>query len=133
MATNKALDKANGVSYAAPATVLSGDPVVVGRLAGVAKTSYRTDTLEASIDHEGAYFLPVTAASGLSPIVGAAIMPGDPIYADGGVLDPTTNFLTGFTLDTNPAGVFFGNALDAVGAGLTATIRVRLALGGKDY
>jgi len=133
MATNQALRDAHAISYPAPATVVSNDPVLVGMLAGVAKTSYRADTGEASIQHDGAHWFNVTAASALSPLVGAALMPGDPIYAVGGVLDPTTNFTTGFTLCADPSGIFFGNILDTLGAGLTASRRVRLALGGKDY
>lgn len=136
MATNELIDVANNLQFDCPATVLSGDPVVIGRLAAVANTSYKADTQQASFDLEGAYFLPVTAASALSPFVAAAIGAGDPVYADGGVLDAATNVLTGFTLTSNAAGganPLFGNALDPVGAGLTATIRVRLALGGKDY
>jgi predicted RecA/RadA family phage recombinase len=131
VATNKALERAQAISYPAPATVVSGDPVLVGKLAGVAKTSYRSDTTEASIDHEGAYFLSVTAVTTISPAAGSAIKPGDAIYADGGTTDATTNFTTGFTLDKNSSGVFFGNALDAVTSGATATIRVRLD--GKNY
>lgn len=134
MATNKALEKANSVNFASPATVVSGDPVLVGILAAVAHASYRADTGEASFDLEGAYFLPVSALSALSPPVGAAMGVGDPVYAVGGALDVATNITTGFTLCADSVnGLLFGNLLDAVVAGATSTVRVRLALGGKNY
>ena len=67
----------------------------------------------------GSFALTVTAKSGLSPSVNAVIKPGDAIFADGGTLDSASNMLTGFTLDANTGGVFFGN-LDPTGPALTA-------------
>lgn len=130
MAANKALERAVAVNLAVPSGVLSGDPLMVGDLAAVAETDYSSTSGQASLSFEGAYFLSVTAVSTLSPASGAAIKPGDAIYLKGGSTDSTTNCTTGGTLCVDASGsVFFGNALDAITSGATATIRVRL--GGK--
>jgi hypothetical protein len=52
--------------------------------------------------------VPVVAANSISPFVGVAINPGDPIYALGGTLDTATNVTTGFTLCADSAGVLWG-------------------------
>ena len=59
------------------------------------------------------------------------INPGDRVYAFGGAIDVTTGCLYGFSLNTNSnVGWYYGNSLDAIPAGQTATIRVRLKVGG---
>lgn len=148
MALNKALERGMAITLPAPAAANagvgpnSGDPLLFGTgtapgfgLAGVAQNSYTPPTGVAtgniSVDFEGVYFLTVTAKSALSPSTGKAINPGDKIYADGGTLDATTGCTYGFTLDANSSsGVYFGNALDALGSGLSGTIRVRLKVTG---
>lgn len=140
MAANKALERATVVTLAMPAAANSGvgpnggDPILVGKLAGVVVNSYTPPTGVASgncaVDFEGAYFLTVTAATVLSPATNAAVKPGDPIYYDGGTLDSTTNVTYGGTLDKASGGVFFGNALDGLTSGTTGVIRVKLP-GGK--
>ena len=136
MAANKANERAVSLTIAAPAAAnggigpVTGDPLLLGVLACVAQNSYTPPTGKASgniaADFEGAYFLEVTADSTLSPAAGKAINPGDPVYYKGGTLDGTTNVTYGGTLCADGSGVFFGNALDALGGGLTGTIRVRL-------
>jgi predicted RecA/RadA family phage recombinase len=127
MAKNKALERANRLTIAVPSTVKSGDPVMVGALNGVAETDYNALSGKASVCLEGAYFLAVVGSSQLSPIVGAAIKVGDPIYWDGGSLDSTTNVTTGGTLNANPTdNPVFGHALDALDSAASGTIRVRL-------
>lgn len=120
---------------------ISGDPLVFGRgtspafgLAGVAATSYTpptgTATGSISVDLDGVYALPVVAKSSIGG-GSLAIAPGDKVYADGGTYDLTTGCLYGFTLNGNgTAGAYFGNALDAVVAGATTTVRVRLKKSG---
>lgn len=115
----------------------SGDPLLYGRgtspgfgLACVAQTSYTpptgTPTGNISVDLTGVWDLSVVAKSSIGG-GGLAIAPGDKIYADGGTYDITTGCLYGFTLNGNSsAGAYFGNALDAIASGQTATIRVRL-------
>jgi len=149
MALNKALERGNAITMAAPAAAnggigpLAGDPLLVGStvvggllggMAGVAQTSYTPPTRVAdgfiSIDFEGAYFLTVTAKSSLSPSTGKAINPGDKVFVDGGTLDTVTGMTYGFTLDANTGGAYFGNALDALASGATGVIRVRLKVTG---
>jgi hypothetical protein len=148
MATNEALNKANSITMAAPLAAnsgvgpISGDPLVFGRgtspsfgLAGVAETSYTpptgTPTGNISVKFDGAWFLSVLAKDDIGGS-SVAIGVGDPLYATGGTYDSVTNCLYGFTLTANAtAGVYFGNALDAITAGQTATIRVRLKGSGR--
>ena len=120
---------------------ISGDPALIGRgtspafaLAGVCDTSYTpptgVPTGNVSVALEGVFNLTVV---GKSSIGGAslAIAIGDRVYADGGTYDITTGWLYGFTLDGNStSAAHFGNALDAVVAGATTIIRVRLKNGG---
>lgn len=149
MAANEAIERAEYLAIAAPIAAnsgvgpISGDPLIMGlqnspsaSLACVAETSYTppgslTPTGNISVKFIGAFFLTVSAKSSINPGTGKAINPGDRVYADGGTTDPTTGVLYGFTLDANSStGWYFGNALDAIPAGQTATIRVRLKVGG---
>ena len=133
---NKAIERATHVDFTMLVAAnlglgpLSGDPLMIGVMSCVCSQDYtppnRTTTGRCNVDMEGACFLEVTAASTISPIVGLAILPGDPIYAVGGTLDAITNVLYGFTLCNDVRGIYFGNALDAIAAALTATIRVKL-------
>lgn len=108
-----------------PSTVKAGDPVLIGTIPAVALNDYNADTGGTTFYVNGSYLLTVIAKSSESPSVGAAINPGDNIYAVG-TLDPTTNVTTGLTLDKNSSsGVFFGK-LDpqvgvAIGSGQTDT------------
>jgi hypothetical protein len=121
------------------ASLLSGQPVIVGATAsGHAMAGVSLDTA-ANVANQlptilfgGSFALTVTAKSSLSPSVNADILPGDAIYADGGTLDTASNMTTGFTLDANSSGIFYGN-LDPTGpkltAGTTAVVTVVLARG----
>ena len=107
-------------------TLVSGNPVIVGAtgsghaMAGVAMDTAQNVANELpTILFGGSFALTVTAKSSLSPSVNAAIKPGDAIYADGGTLDADSNMTTGFTLDANSGGVFFGN-LDPTGPAIVA-------------
>lgn len=99
--------------------VLSGDPVAVGDLVGVAQIDEVTaaaDPLlgQATVDTGGAYNLSVKGHDGTSD---AAIAVGAKVY-----------YNTGDTphLNVRVAGVLFGHALAAVVSGATTTIPVRL-------
>ena len=119
-------------------TLKSGDPVVMGSggthpMSGVAMdTAANVANSLPTILFGGSFALTVTAKSSLSPSTNAAINPGDAIFADGGTVDAGSNMLTGFTLDANTSGVFFGN-LDPTGpalpAGTTAVVTVVLPRG----
>lgn len=119
---------------------VTGEPLMFGNasigLAGVAQNSYTPPTgvpnpQGVGVQFIGVFFLSVSGNLGDSPPTGAAINPGDRVYASGGTLDATTGCLYGFVLDANSStGRYFGNALDAVPSGQTATIRVRLKVEG---
>ena len=140
MAANKAFERGFALSFLAPAGVVSGDPVVLGGstsgggMAGVVQDSYGAQAQPAgtvSVDLVGVYYLTVTAKSSLSPSVASQVKPGDKLYADGGVYDSASNFTTGFTIDKNSTNTpYFGNAIDGLAAGQTASIRVRLKVTG---
>jgi hypothetical protein len=119
----------------------AGDPLLIGRgtspsfgIACVANTSYTpptgTPTGNIAICTDGVWILSVVAKASIGG-GGQAIAIGDKIYAAGGTYDPTTGMLYGFTLNCDATnGAYFGNALDAIASGQTASIRVRLKKAG---
>lgn len=144
MAANKSLERGTPLQFVCPTTVRSGNAVVLrgtlatasegGRAQGmamVANEDYNATSGLCSFDLNGAFLLPVLAESAESPAVNSPVAPGDRLYANinTGTYDAVTGFLTGFTIDKNQSGIYFGNALDAIGSGLTATIRVRIKEG----
>lgn len=90
--------------------VLSGDPVVVGELPGVALTDENADG-NATIQTDGVFRLPVKGET----TTDAAVAVGDIVYYDAGVINKDSS-----------NGVRFGYALDAVSSGATSTIRVKV-------
>lgn len=142
MSSNNCDYRGEFLTLAAPAADNAGqgpianEPLVYGRgtspsfgLAVVAQTSYTqpsglVPTGNISCAFIGVFFLSVNANNG-------ALAPGDRVYATGGTYEGVTGCLYGFTLtNTATASVHYGNSLDALGSGLTATIRVRLKVGG---
>lgn len=115
MAKNRYQGTGRKISAAAtdPATPASGDPVIVGQIAGVALTAERADGTT-SIDTAGVYNLSVKGIDGGG---NSAVAVGDKIY-----------YVTGDTpkLSKKNSGVFFGYALGTVTSGATATIPVKL-------
>ncbi len=92
-----------------PTTIVAGQAILVGTEPAVALDSYQANIGGATCLFNGSFSLSVTAKSSLSPSVGAAVNPGDKLYADGGTLDSATNVTYGFTLDKNSSsGVLFG-------------------------
>lgn len=145
--TNRVLAHGDAITMAvpnvaAPNDIKSGDPLVFGRgtcpsfgLAGVAATSYNPPsgdpTGNIGVLFDGVFLLSVRGADAPTGGNNIAINPGDRVFADGGTYDSATGCLYGFALTADAsAGVYFGNALDAVGAGQTKTIRVRLKKSG---
>jgi predicted RecA/RadA family phage recombinase len=96
------------------AGVNSGDPVVVGQIIGVAVINADANN-QATIDTEGVYDLNVKAIDGVG---NSAVAVGDAIY-----------YVNADTpkLSKKNTGVLFGYALEAVAAGATDTINVKLA------
>ena len=143
MATNKNQERYSTFSIQMPSgiTINSNSLLLFGRnqggrnhiMAGVVQESqsstnppYDNNSGFLTVDFEGSYNLSVIAQSSKSPSVGAAIKPGDEIFADGGTYDPTTGITYNNTLDVDTNGTFIGISLDALAAGATGTLRVIL-------
>jgi Uncharacterized conserved protein (DUF2190) len=150
--TNDNLNRGEFVTIAAPIAAnsgvgpKSGDPLVIGTgdspefgLACVAQTSYTSPTPSAvptgniSVRFIGVVLLSVKAKVDMHGGGNVAINPGDQVYADtDGTRDATTGVYYGFSLTANDeSGIYFGNALDAIASGTTATVRVRLKVSGN--
>lgn len=100
-----------------PATPLSGYPVRVGTIAGVAVTNEGEGgnaTGESTIATQGVFDLSVKAIDGGGS---SAVAVGDKIY----YVDTDTP-----PLSKKDTGYLFGKALEAITSGQTATINVRL-------
>lgn len=113
MAKNMIYDQARKLSLPVSSGVVSGDPVAVGQIPGVALTD-RDSSGNATVDMGGAYKLSVKGINGSG---NSAVAVGDKIY-----------FVSGDTpkLSKKDTGVLFGYALTAVDSGATATIAVKL-------
>ncbi|MFC5744821.1 capsid cement protein [Actinomadura rugatobispora] len=95
--------------------VMSGDPVVIGQLPGVALTTEDADDGMATIQTDGVFDLPVKGET----TTNAAIAVGAIVYYDAAATPHKLN-----ADSTN--GVRFGYALEAVSSGATTTIRVKI-------
>lgn len=111
MAKNK-LFKGDTIT-AAVAGKLSGDPVVVGQIPGVALTDTDADG-KVVVDTRGVFDLSVKAVDGVG---NSAVAVGDAIY----YVETDTP-----KLSKKNTGVLFGWALKAIAAGATDTIQVLL-------
>lgn len=144
-ATNECDFRGDMLTIAAPAAANSGvgpnsgDPMVLGTgtspsfgMAGVCETSYTepsglVPTGNVSVKFVGVFFLAVRGYN--APTGGSthAFAPGDIVYYSGGTYDATTGWWYGGVLCFDATnGVKFGTTLDAVVAGQTTTVRVKL-------
>lgn len=116
MATNTVhmWTKSLSVAVTAPATPVSGDPVVYGQIPGVALIDEAADGLT-TIALDGTWLLSVKGET----TTNAAIAAGAIVYYDAAATPHKINA-------DSSNGVRFGYALDAVDSGATATIRVRV-------
>lgn len=116
MAKNRARIDGRTISAAAtqPATPVSGDPVLVGQIPGVALTDERADGT-VTVDTAGVYNLSVKGENNAG---NSAVAVGDLLYYEAGQTPPVNK--------DNVAGVRFGYALGTVGSGATATIPVKV-------
>jgi predicted RecA/RadA family phage recombinase len=115
MAKNQVYNDGNQFSAVCsqPATPVSGDPVLVGQIPGVALIAEETDGTT-TIKTNGVYNLSVLAHNGTT---GTGVTVGAIVYYDTAATPK---------LNVNSAGVRFGYALAAVGSGATATIPVKI-------
>jgi predicted RecA/RadA family phage recombinase len=112
MAINRVYEDANSIPLTVGVGVVSGDPVQVGDLVGVAVTDRGAGgniATQATVALKGAWRVEVTADDG-------AITEGEKIYIDG----------AGDLSNTAAGGKLFGHALEALGNGETDEIVVRL-------
>lgn len=75
MAKNEQLSPGRRITIAVPAGVVSGDPVAVGELVGVAQIDRQSDG-NTTIDTEGVYELTITGAISLGAPVYAVVVSG---------------------------------------------------------
>ncbi len=113
MARNQVHDHGDSLTLPVGAGTVSGDPVVVTAIPGVALTS-RDANGDATVRMKGVFNLSVRGIAGATA---TAITPGTIIYFNAGETP---------RLSLTNTGVRFGYALDAVAAGATATIRVKV-------
>lgn len=116
MAKNMYHQEGRTIELPVPAGTVSGDPVAVGKLAGVALQD-RDSAGNSTVDTRGAYLLPVKAINNTG---NSAIAVGDDLYY---VAEDTPK------ISKKVSGTFMGRALGAVLAGEAATIPVRLGDG----
>lgn len=132
--TNKVLDQGNRITLTLPAGLVAGAMVIFGRgsspnfgLVGVLIDDRDSTSGLAGVDTEGVFFFNVV---GKDAVGGSnqAFKAGDPVFADtDGTFDSTTNVYYGFTLTgRSGAGIRVGCVLDAISAGATTKVRVRL-------
>lgn len=116
MATNIVHEDGDQIYLAVtqPATPVSGDPVLVGQLPGVALTDEQADG-KTTIKTDGTAKLSVKGET----TVNAAIAAGDIVYYDSAATPHKIN-----ADSTN--GVRYGYALEAVASGATTTILVKI-------
>lgn len=118
MATNQVFDQADQLSVPCtqPATPVSGDPVLFGQRPGVALTDEGDGgniATETTVKFSGVYEFSVKGET----TTDNAIAAGAILYYDAAATPHKLN------ADASN-GVRFGYAMDAVGSGVTATIRV---------
>lgn len=116
MAKNLAYKDGRRLTLPVPADTVSGDPVVIGTLPGVALTD-RDAAGNAAVDTGGAYTLSVEAVNDSG---NSAVVVGDDLYY-GALDDPK--------ISKKVAGTYYGKALAVVTSGETASIAVRLGDG----
>ena len=117
MATNEVYYPGDTIPLPVPAGTKSGDPVVVGTIAGIAMEDCDAAG-NAPVRVKGVFNLVVTGRGGGG--TAAAIAVGDKVYYTA----PTDN--TPAIIDANASGAKFGVALGAIAAGDNATIPVAL-------
>ena len=114
MATNRIYERGNQLEYEI-ANTSSGDPVVIEDLPGVALTDSDDDD-NVTVQHDGVFELAVHAHDG--DTTDTAVSVGDIVYYDADATDASLN-----VNDSEPR---FGYALEAITAGETETIQVKV-------
>ncbi len=98
----------NARFFKCPTGVKSGDPVLIGTLAGVAMDDYDSTLGGTVFRLSGTFGLSVFGGDSTSAGNSQQINPGDEIFASG-THDATTNCTTGLTLDATKGNIPFGS------------------------
>lgn len=114
MTKKQVYEDGDQLSVAVASGTLSGDPVVLGRVPGVALKDRDATTGEATVKFDGVHLISVRGWSGAA---NAAIAVGDTVYFNSGSTPK---------VDANAAGIPYGTALQAVASGATTEIQVRV-------
>ena len=101
---------------ACPSTVKAGDLVLVGVEPACARNDYQAISGGATFYFNGTFTGTVIGSSSHSPYTGAAIGPGDELFASGSK-DGTTNVTTGLLITVTTTDIPFGH-LDPDGPGI---------------
>lgn len=115
MARNRVRARGRQLLLTVISGVVSGDPVVVGQIPGVALTDRDTTTGKATVQMDGVFNLSVKGEQAAGNV---AVAEGDILYYEAGQTPPINKDATN--------GVRFGYALAAVTSGATATIAVKI-------
>ena len=97
------------VTMPASPAIVAGEPLLIGVMPCVALDSYQSQTGGATCLFGGSFSLTVIGSSDeASPPTGAAINPGDQLYASG-TKDTTTNVTYGLTINVDTSKTKFGH------------------------
>ena len=111
------------VTMPATANILAGQPLLIGKEPFFSLDNYQSNVGGATGLFNGSFTTTVIGQTSESPVVTAAINPGDTLYAIG-TKDTATNVTYGLTIDANSSNTPFGHldpASSVVGAGITLT------------
>lgn len=112
--------------FKCPATVKAGDFVLIGKQPACALNDYQSNSGGATFYFNGSFTGTVYGSSSHSPITGAAINPGDALFASG-TLDTPTNVTTGLWISADSSDAPFGHldpTANPIGSGATDTAAV---------
>lgn len=121
-----------------PPTIVAGQPVFLGTIPAIALDNYQANESGTTFLLGGTFAVAVTGQSQASPQVTLKLLPGNPVYADGGIQFTCANGMVvtyNFVLDGNPNGTDgewgrIDPSYTSVGAGLTdAACQVLLSRG----
>ena len=96
------------VTMPASANILAGQPLLIGKEPFIPLDNYQSNVGGATGLFNGSFTTTVIGQSSESPVVTAAINPGDALYATG-TKDTATNVTYGLTIDSNSNNTPFGH------------------------
>jgi hypothetical protein len=106
---------------------VAGQPILIGTTPAFTLDAYQSNVGGCTVLENGSFSTTIIGRSANSPLVTAAVNPGDALYYSGGTYDPTTNVTYGGVLDKNSSEVRFGNYDEsqvAISAGVVNTAGV---------